>query len=554
MPAAAHYEVPKNSVAAAATLLLFTMLVALLDGPIWLVKLVPTQDGPVHLAQADLIARFGWGGALQEPAASFYQWNPRLEPNSAIYFVLAGLIRLSGDALMANTLFLNLYGLLWIAAAFAVCRGETQHPALPMLLLLPLAFGVFIHWGFYNYALGVPLFLLFASFWRKAGERRNVVTFLTTALFLAALCLTHITAVVAACLLLAADGLARAVRTLDQSGIRTAMRQLCIDGAWAAGAAIPVLLITASFLMAYQNIPGEAAGSEGGLLQILRRIMAATYLFSFTRWEIVGLAPLLAALLIAGAAALRRIRSGDLIWPVFLALVVVLSLLDLKTGAASLSERLAPFTWIAVVMAIASRQPGAALVRTLCLAALAGLIGQTAIRSAAYKNWSATLDSELDAGRANPGETFVNADLIPQRSSALFTWRVRPTLHAAQTAALAAHGAGLSSPLPSTRYFGYFPLQYIQAHDFMRAAPDWESEPDAASLANFRKVNRGAPHILIVSSSDDSGAALARRLGYGDCRVSDGAPQLAICRVAARQSVVHLWERNSSPIPDAVAN
>ena len=163
----------RNVAAIAAATLLFAALVVLLDGPVWLVKLVPTQDGPVHLAQADLIARFGWGGVLQEPAASFYQWNPRIEPNSAIYLLLAGLIRLTGDALMANTLFLSLYGLLWIAAAFAVCRAETERPILPVLLLLPLAFGVFIHWGFYNFALGVPLFLLFATFWRKVQNARR---------------------------------------------------------------------------------------------------------------------------------------------------------------------------------------------------------------------------------------------------------------------------------------------------------------------------------------------------------------------------------------------
>ena len=156
----------------------------------------------------------------------------------------------------------------------------------------------------------------------------------------------------------------------------------------------------------------------------------------------VALAPLLAALVIAGVAALRRIRSGDLMWPVFFVLVVLLSLLNLKTGSALLSERLAPYSCIAIVMAIASRQPGAALVRTLCIAALAGLIGQTAIRSVAYKSWAPTLESELAAGRDNPGKTFANADLIALRDSTLFGWRVRPTLHAAQTAALAARGAG----------------------------------------------------------------------------------------------------------------
>ena len=222
MSIAVPTETPRSIAGVAAITLLFVALVVLLDGPIWLVKLVPTQDGPVHLAQADLIARFGWGGALQEPAAAFYQWNPRIEPNSAIYLVLAGLIRLTGDALLANTLFLSLYGLLWIAASFAVCRAETERPILPVLLLLPLAFGVFIHWGFYNYALGVPLFLLFASFWRKLRHRHDAIAFIATALFLFALYLTHLTAVVAACLLLAADGLAGAIRTLDRCGIRVA--------------------------------------------------------------------------------------------------------------------------------------------------------------------------------------------------------------------------------------------------------------------------------------------------------------------------------------------
>lgn len=537
MSIAAPISAPRPSVGIAAATLLFVALLVLLDGPIWLVKLVPTQDGPVHLAQADLIARFGWGGALSEPAASFYQWNPRIEPNSAIYLLLAGLIRLTGDALVANSLFLSLYGLLWIAAAYTVCRSETERPHLPMLLMLPLAFGVFIHWGFYNYALGLPLFLLFASFWRNLHGRRDAIAFIATALFVAALYLTHITAVVAACLLLAADGIDRAIRTLELSGARAAGRRLLIDGAWAAAAALPVLLLIASFLLAYQNIPGEAASTEGGVTQIVRRIVAGTYLFTFSRWEVVALAPLLAAVVIAGIAALRHFRSGDLIWPIFFLLVCVLSLFNLKTGAALLSERLAPFSGIAIVLTIASRQMGPALARTLCLAALAGLIGQTAIRAIAYKSWAPTLESELAAGRDNPGQSFANADLIALRDSSLFAWRIRPTAHAAQTAALAARGVGLSSPLPSTRYFGYFPLQYVEAHDFMRATADWETEPDATAVARFRNSNRGAPQVLIVSSSDEDGAAFASKLGYGDCKTSlTGARDIRVCKVSTRLS------------------
>src|SRR3954470_18244066 len=126
MSIAAPFDTTRNTAGIATAALLLVALAVLLDGPIWLVQLVPTQDGPVHLAQADLIAHFGWGGVLQEPAATFYQWNPRIEPNSAIYLLLAGLIRLTHDALIAHSLFLSLYGLLWIGAAYAVSRSETD--------------------------------------------------------------------------------------------------------------------------------------------------------------------------------------------------------------------------------------------------------------------------------------------------------------------------------------------------------------------------------------------------------------------------------------------
>jgi hypothetical protein len=179
------------------------------------------------------------------------------------------------------------------------------------------------------------------------------------------------------------------------------------------------------------------------------------------------------------------------------------------------------------------------LVRTLCVAAIAGLIGQSAIRALAYKSWEPTLEGEIAIGRDHPGKTFANADLIALNDSHLFAWRVRPTIHAAQTAALAAQGAGLSSSLPSTRYFGYFPLQYQEAHDFMRATSDWETDPDARAVGKFRNANLGAPQVLIVSSSDEDGSALARKLGYGDCRERVGGGRtLAACRISTQQSAM----------------
>lgn len=508
---------------------LFVILLALLDGPIWLVKLVPTQDGPVHLAQSDLIARFGWGGALSEPAATFYQWNPRIEPNTGIYVLIAALIRLTGSALIANSLFLTLYGLIWIVAAYAVGHSECKRPLLAALLLVPLAFGRFIHLGFYNYALGLPLFVLFAVFWRSLGGRRDVRAFLATGVFLLMLCMTHLTAAVAACLLLAADGIVRSVRALSRSGSFDAARELIVSGIWAVAAAAPALVLIVSFLLFYPSLPGEVPSQ----LHNISRIFGASYFYSFTFWEAVVLAPMLAAVAIGALAAVRRWRSIEPLWLAFLAVTVLVCVLNLGTGTASMSERLAPYTWIALVLIIANLPLGANLISALVVSAVAGLVGQSAIRAEAYESWAPTLDGILAGGLAHPGATFINADLIPLDNN-LFTWRVRPTMHIDQIAALAANGAGLSAALPSKRYAGYFPLQYPDRNDFLRAMPDWTEHPEVKAVAAYRKANGGAPQVLIVTSSEDA-SKFAAELGYARCDTSLGEMRwLSVCTAQGR--------------------
>jgi hypothetical protein len=509
--------------------LLFVVLLALLDGPIWLVKLVPTQDGPVHLAQSDMIARFGWGGALSGPAATFYQWNPRIEPNTGIYVLIAALIRLTGSALIANSLFLTLYGLIWIVAAYAIGHSECKRPLLAALLLLPLAFGRFIHLGFYNYALGIPLLVLFAVFWRSLAGRRDLRAFMATCVFLLALCMTHLTAAVAACLLLAADGIVRAVRSLHRSGYSGAARELLVSGIWAVAAAAPALALIVSFLLFYPSLPGEVPSQ----LHNISRIFGASYLYSFTFWEVVALAPMLAAVAVGALIAVRRWRSIDPIWRAFLAITLLVCMLNLGTGTASMSERLAPYTWIALVLIIANLSLGANLISALAVSAMAGLVGQSAIRAEAYQSWAPTLDGILAGGRAHPGATFINADLIPLDNN-LFSWRVRPTMHIDQIAALAANGVGLSAALPSMRYAGYFPLQYPDHNDFLRAMPDWSEHPEAQAVAVYRRVNAGAPDVLIVTAPEDA-SKFAAGLGYGRCDTSLGEMRwLSVCTAQGR--------------------
>lgn len=110
-------------------------------------------DRPVQLGQH-----------ARGPAATFYQWNSRIRPNSAIYLLLAGQSGSPARCLDFANFAIHSRSVACFGSPqrCAVGRAETE-PLLPILLLLPLAFWRLVRLGFYNFSLGVPLFLLFAS-------------------------------------------------------------------------------------------------------------------------------------------------------------------------------------------------------------------------------------------------------------------------------------------------------------------------------------------------------------------------------------------------------
>uniref|UniRef100_UPI0013D11072 hypothetical protein n=1 Tax=Escherichia coli TaxID=562 RepID=UPI0013D11072 len=76
-----------------------------------------------------------------------------------------------------------------------------------------------------------------------------------------------------------------------------------------------------------------------------------------------------------------------------------------------------------------------------------------------------------------------------------YAWHVQPGVHIHQLAALTSGGVGMESALPSMRFYGYYPLRYVPAQDFIFAMPKWELEPGLVSLSAFRREHPGAPKV-----------------------------------------------------------
>ena len=119
-------------------------LLALQLAAVWTTPFVPTQDGPVHLEIASAL-----GSLWQEPhgrLASYYQLNPRPEPNLLSDLLLAGLLSVT-DSRVAEKLLLSLF-LVSLPASFLYCARAVRHESAGLLILvLPLGMSFFSTWG-----------------------------------------------------------------------------------------------------------------------------------------------------------------------------------------------------------------------------------------------------------------------------------------------------------------------------------------------------------------------------------------------------------------------
>jgi len=140
-------------------------------------------------------------------------------------------------------------------------------------------------------------------------------------------------------------------------------------------------------------------------------------------------------------------------------------------------------------MTIASCQPGAASGAHALRGSACGPDRQTAVRSLATKA-GADAGSELAAGRANPGKTFAMLDMIALRDSKLFALARSPDV---------ACGANRRTGRPRRRtvvaaavdaLFGYFPLQYAEARDFMRSTRIGSTNPTPLPWPNSATPTR----------------------------------------------------------------
>jgi hypothetical protein len=132
--------------------------------PILLTPFPPSTDLPQHIAQVRLFKE-----ALADPRGPYViQW---LAPNNLIYVFLLAFWTVLPVGLIARAA-LILIVCLWIAAIHGLGAGRKRAPAAAVLASF-LIFNQCFYWGFLNFLIGFPVFVLWFALTTRAPEHSS---------------------------------------------------------------------------------------------------------------------------------------------------------------------------------------------------------------------------------------------------------------------------------------------------------------------------------------------------------------------------------------------
>jgi hypothetical protein len=153
------YQIPMSS-----EKLVFVVLLLIHLVPIWKYDYFPSQDGPSHLNNANVIRNYYRKdfGIFRE----YYQLAHRFGVNWVTHLALAGLMSVF-PVLVAEKILLSGYVLLFMfAVRYAILSINTDSVAISFLAF-PFVYNWPMHMGFYSFVYSLPLFLFCIGYWAK---------------------------------------------------------------------------------------------------------------------------------------------------------------------------------------------------------------------------------------------------------------------------------------------------------------------------------------------------------------------------------------------------
>jgi hypothetical protein len=151
---------------------LFCALALLYVLPFWVVRYIPTVDGPCHTYNAWILHQYG--NVERYPLfQQYYEISAKPYPNWIGQAVMA-LLMYAVPPRIAEKLLVSGYVLLFLGSAWYLAGAVRPGEQWLAFLAFPFAWHQLFQFGFYNFAISVALFQIALGFWWRHRERPGV--------------------------------------------------------------------------------------------------------------------------------------------------------------------------------------------------------------------------------------------------------------------------------------------------------------------------------------------------------------------------------------------
>ncbi len=306
-------------------LLLLVLILAHLI-PIWVFQYFPSQDGPTHIENANII--FDYFHPDRAIFREYYVLNKNPEPTWLGHLVLAGLMYIV-PIFIVEKIFLSGYVIFLPLSIRYALRGIRPGSGFLTLLMFPFIYNYLLHMGFYSFSYSLPVFFFSMGYWMRNCEQFTMRKTVKLAFLSLLLYFCHIVSLVMAYVGITILTLSLILFDLteDKRGSRFDFRVL-----WKAFGrrVIPLVLallptiILVVFFLSQHGVESPEIGIGRSFYWLLKDLTRIESLVSFQREESlcsIGLGILFAALFLYLAVSKIRQRRPDR-WDGLLAVIL----------------------------------------------------------------------------------------------------------------------------------------------------------------------------------------------------------------------------------------
>jgi hypothetical protein len=491
--------------------------------PVWRFGYFPTTDGGAHVAGADVLLQYFRPGG--EGYRAYYQLNRLPVPNWAGHFVLALLMALL-PALVAEKVFVTLYLLLLpLSVRYAAC-GVRRSGGWVALLAVPLSLNWMLHQGFFNFLISVAIYFYLLGYWLRRREVMTPARVVMLGVLGILLYAGHLLSIVVGCASILILG---AWYTLAEARLRLrAAHGLRWEALW-PGIRSRLVLSFAGLLPAaalalwfYRRSRDVHAGRGLAIFRadFWKDLLSLSNMISYRARAERPVAVLLAAViaaLVAGIVVRKfarrewRRRDGLLAVP---AALTALYFTRGDRGSAQLfiPQRLVFYIYLTLLLFIAAQTYPAWVRRGVAVVALLVVVGLTAVRWPAYREYNAQMREFIAlAERVEQGTTLLPLVYSPRGLPAVADTRglrSTPFYTAAGYAVAARHAIDLRNYEAG---LDYFPVRYrpeLNPYEKLgvntKDGKGLEMVPQRIDIEKYQRTSDGRVDYVLVWAVPDS--------------------------------------------------